>query len=272
MRRIRLRRIGLLVVLAVFGIAGVAYAAVTNVYVIGASFKPHKSGTSKHPTPVSIGLGWLVGTEFAGLRPNVVRGYHVFLEGLLENTNFFPGCDTSKLSGRKGNPGKCPRGSEIGRGDLILEIGPTGEREDQYNAECRADVLIFNGGDHNLTLYVYRGRQLAHQPAPCTIPGDHVVINVRLAHSKHGLNWNWSVPLDLLHPAPGIDAAVIYATLSVPSKEKALTRRVKGKSHHTKIGLFETYLCPHNHQRQVAITFTEEDGVGRTGTTLVACK
>lgn len=267
-----MRKILLLAALGVFALTGVAYAVVTNVYVVHASITPVKSGTLKQPKSIATKLSWTVSTAPPGSRPDVVRGYKFSFEGIRENTIFFPGCGTSKLSGPKAGPRSCPRGSQIGTGFLIVEIGPTGQNNSSYNARCRAELTMFNGGNHNLTLFVYKGKQKFRQPPPCPIPGNHDAINITLVHAKQGLSETFSVPLSLLHPAPGFDAAVIQAMVKIRKRTLVLKKARRGRKAHTVIGLFETVYCPPNHQRQVVAVFTGEDGIGRTRTTLVRCK
>lgn len=268
-----MRRILMLTAIGALGLAGVAYAAstLTNVYVLKAKITPKKSGTATHPKTISTKLEWDVSTQPAGQRPNVVRGYKIFYEGIRENTPDFPGCGTSALSGATGSPSKCPKGSEIGSGFLIVEVGPTGQNNSSYNATCRAEVTVFNGGSHNLTLFISSGAPVGGQPSPCAIPGGHDAINANLRQSKAGISESFSVPQDLRHPANGLDAAVIRAVTDIGAKSTTIKKKVHGKIVREHVGLFESVSCAKNHQRQVAVTFTDENGVGRKRTTLVPC-
>lgn len=267
-----MRRILLLATLGALGVAGVAYAAtLTNDYVIKAKISPTRSGTPTHPKSISTRLEWDVTTSPPGRRPNVVRGYKIFYAGIRANTTDFPGCGTSRLSGSSASPGNCPKGSQIGTGYIIIEFGPTGQNASAYNGTCRAEIIVFNGGAHSLTFFVFPGSQVSGQPAPCTIPGGHAAINANIRRGRSGISEHFSVPQDLRHPAPGLDSAVIKAVLHIGAKSRTIRIRRHHKTIKEHVGLFESVACAKNHQRQVAITFTDENGQGRKRTTLVRC-
>ena len=268
-----MRRTLLLTCVGLLGAAGLAYAAadVTNEYVISAGVKPLKSGSTAHPRTVSRLLQWDVSTAPPGRRPANVRGYQIASVGLQQHTTQFPGCGTSRLTTR--GPAGCRKGSLIGIGYAIIEYGPTGQNNSAYNTTCRAEEDLFNGGNNNESLYIYEGSQRRGQPGPCPILGRHAVININLSQDNARMIETFSEPLSLLHPSPGFDASIIHEALAIPSYSETITIRHGGQvvsRHH--VGLFESFFCPPNHQRQVAITFTREDGVSRTRTALVACK
>lgn len=267
-----MRKILLLTALGVFAVAGVAYAvvSVTNVYVVHAVVTPLNSGTPAHPNPSKVRVGWRVTAVPAGQRPVNVSRFSISLEGVHEHTTFFPGCGTSMLTNR--GPSGCPAGSLVGGGFMIVQLGPTGQSSTNYNVTCREEVSIYNGGNHNMSLYVYKGNQRPGQPVPCPVPsGGHVAINVNLVNSVNGVTENFTLPFELLHPARGADGAVIHAALGIPADSTVITRHHNHVTIHQLVGLFATVACTHNHQRQVAITFTREDGVVSTRTTLVPC-
>lgn len=256
-----MRRIGLLAVLGLLALAGVAYATtVTNDYVIHAKIKPKRTGQ-----PVKVRLAWDVSSTPSSSRPANTAGFRIFLQGVHEHTVDFPGCGTSTLSVH-GPPG-CPTGSYIGGGNFILEFGQSGDLTNTYSPKCRWEVSIFNGGAHNLSLYIYQaGYQIFGQPPPCLVPGGHAAIDVSLTESSHGMSERFSLPPKLLHPAPGYDASLVHAQLGIPPRSTMVGRR-----HRRLVGLFQTFFCPPNHQRQVEIKFTREDGFSRKATTLVSC-
>src|SRR5947209_3371212 len=158
-----MRRVMLLAIVGALGVAGVAYAAVNNTYVVNAKITPIKSGTKKSPRPISTTIGWTVGTSPAGQRPAVVKGYRVTVSGVQEHTTLFPGCSTSTLTSK--SPSACPKRSKIGSGYLINQVGSSKSSSTTGNFTCRAEVSLFNGGNHDLVLYVYKGSQVSAQPA-----------------------------------------------------------------------------------------------------------
>jgi hypothetical protein len=257
-----MRKLLLLTALGTLGVAGVALAAVTNQYVLTANVTPTKSGTSKAPAPIGTSLGWQVSTIPAGQRPSVVRGYKISIFGVTEATTSFPGCSTSRLlSTKKGQgPSSCPGGSQAGNGFAILSVGRSSDTSASYSSRCRIDYSIFNGGHHNVVLYFFT-RSVRGQPAACPLQRPEVV-NVDLIGGK-SLVFSFSLPQDLRHPSSGVDSSVVSQTVNLPRN----TTKIKSKT----IGLFSSVACPTNHQRQIAVTFTDEQGVGRTSNRLVRC-
>src|SRR5436305_5887761 len=251
-----MRRILLRTLVSALALAGIAYAAASNTYVVTASVTPTKSGTQSKPKPIRIGLGWAVSSTSAGQRPNTIAKYKINLQFVHENSNSFPGCSTSKLTSK--GPSACPKGSQVGSGSLTTELGPSGNPSPNYQAFCHAALGVFNGGANDLALYVTPAK-----PGPCPIPSGHGVIHVTLSSGGQGTTAQFTLPQFLRHPAANSDAVVTRANFSLPSKSKTVKKK--------QVGLFETYKCASNHQRQVAVTFTEESGFGRTSTDLVKC-
>ena len=264
-----MRKVVLLTALGGLVLASVAIAAVvSNVYVINAAISPTASGTPVHPKPSKVRVTWDVSTAPAGERPANVRSYSISLEGFRESTTFFPGCGTSMLQSQ--GPNGCPGHSYIGGGYFIIEAGPPGNNTSIYNGECRVELSIYNGGNHNLSLFVYAGSARPGQPAPCPLPRHNTAINVTLAHTGQGISENFSIPYDLLHIF-GTESAVVHGVLGIPKRSKVIKHRAGRTTTFHRIGLLETVACPPNHQRQVAITFNREDGFSDTRTTLVPC-
>lgn len=258
------------VVVACLGLlsaAGAAWAArtVTNVYTVKAGVRPVKPGTRQHPRPIASNLEWDVASVPAGERPANVSRYAISWQGIQEHTTLFPSCAPSRLATPVPN---CPRGSKIGSGFLILELGATGFSDSGYNPTCSLSLALFNGGHHDLTLFVYEGRPARGEPAECTIPGGHAAIRVNIRRSGRGIREAFRAPPKLMHPAQGLDTAVIKGVIRVPKKQKLVTRGGVRR----RVGLFDSFFCPRSHQRQVAMTFTREDGGVATSSTFVSCR
>jgi hypothetical protein len=267
-----MRKALLLATLGSLVLAGVAYGAtLVNQYVIKASVTPTASGTNKNPKPVAVNLEYDVTAVPAGQRPLVVEKFKTSYAGLHENTEFFKGCSTSLLTS-KGATG-CPSASRVGSGFAIVEIGPSSNTDSRYNSNCRMELLVFNGGHHDLLLYYFKGLQKAGQPAPCPVPGNHnaVTIDANLTENNTALTESFSVPNGLLHPLPNTDAAVTQSQTNIPQKTVFVHKKQGRKTITQKIGLLTSTSCPPNHQRQIAITFTDQSNTSRTRTALVTC-
>jgi hypothetical protein len=143
-----------------------------------------------------------------------------------------------------------------------LSVGRSSDTSSSYSSECRIDYSIFNGGHHNLVLYFFK-RSGRGQPAACPLQRPEVV-NVDLIGGK-SLVFSFSLPQDLRHPSSGVDSSVVSQTVNLPRNTTKIGRNK------VKVGLFSSVACPTNHQRQIAVTFTDEQGVGRTSNRLVTC-
>src|ERR1700739_4774172 len=86
LRRELMRRLLFVTVVAALGVAGVAYAATSNLYVVNATVSPVRSGTAKAPAPISRTLRFSVSSSQTGQRPAVVSGYKISIFGITENT------------------------------------------------------------------------------------------------------------------------------------------------------------------------------------------
>src|SRR5436309_7213473 len=118
-----MRKALLLAVAAAMAVAGIAYAANTNQYNVGASIKPTKSGTKKHPVTVSQLIGYFVSTASKTQNANVptnVKSYSTVVQGIHENTNKFPACGTARLNSSTEGPSTCPKGSKVGSGFALV--------------------------------------------------------------------------------------------------------------------------------------------------------
>lgn len=262
-----MRKVLLTTALVVLGMASAAYGAVvvTNVYVVKATSNPVKSGTKTHPKPAGATINYTVSTMPKGKRPNEVKSLLVSIAGVQAHTNAFPTCSTSKLNSK--GPNGCPKGSLVGSGFNIFEVGPANNQSGSQIITCRVDLKIYNGGGNSLTYYGYANP--ANQ-GECPSTGAFAVKPVAFAsHLKENgttLVQTLNVPFSVRHPGnnTALDAAVIqsHVTIGVHS------RKIKGKT----VGFGESILCPANHERHFSIKFTLEDGKSQTATANAACK
>jgi hypothetical protein len=256
-----MRKVFLLTALAAVGVAGVAYAITySNTYTVFTKFSPTKSGTKAHPSPIGTSVSFAVGTLPAGQRPKVVRTYKIKISGIRENTNSFPVCASSRLLAKGQGPSTCLKGSKVGSGHVIIEVGPTSNTSASYSAFCSAGASIYNSGHHHLSLYVFKG-SFAGRPA-CPLPGPSA-ITVTLVTSKSGVTGIFTVPLALRHFPTGNDDAITSGVLSVPVHKRKIGTKT--------VGFLASVACPANHQRQTGITFTEENNSSHTATRNFVC-
>jgi hypothetical protein len=271
-----MRRALLLGVLTVLGMAGAAYAAatVTNHYTVHAKITPIKSGTKAHPVPISSHLDWATTATPKGDRPNTDKTIDVRVQGIRENTNDFPACGTARLNDPSEGPTTCPAGSKVGTGFFIAEVSAAGDPSKIIIPSCRAELTIYNGGNHDLSFYGYKGAPVSGQPAPCPLPRNEAW-NGTLTRTPKGLVLTATLPADLRHPPVAgttFDSSAIKASFDIPTATTKVKPKGKKRTKAVKVGLFESISCPANHQRQLAVKFTQENGKSTTVTRLVPCR
>jgi hypothetical protein len=272
-----MRKTLLLAVAIALGAAGTAYAVIiTNVYTMHAKVTPAKSGTRRHPKSIGTHVDWTITTTPKGRRPNIVKTYDITVQGIRENTNDFKACGSARLNDPSEGPTTCPRGSQIGKGFFIVQAGKPGDQT-SIQLTCRAELSIYNASNHKLAYYVYKGSQMPGQPQPCPLPRNEA-FNATLTPTGLGLKETFTVPNDLRHVTIGsppyavdFDVADFKASGDIPSKTTTLVHKRGKHTIKTKVGLFESISCPHNHQRQVLVKFTLENGHSHTSSRLVSC-
>ncbi len=256
-----MRKIPLIATLVALGLAGTAYAAtvVTQVYVVTAKVTK-KSGTKAHPKPFGASIGYTVKPTPSSDRPNVVKTVVTTIAGVRVHPNAFPTCSTSKLN--SGGPSTCPKGSQVGTGFLIAEVGLASDPSSKV-LTCRVDLTVYNGGGNSLSYYVYANSANSNEcPSSQVKP---TAFAVKATEKGTTLVQTINVPFSVRHPGNSttLDAATLQASVSIPAK----SRKVKGKT----VNLVESIACPLNHKRHISLKFTTENGKSQTATANAAC-
>ena len=191
-------------VVAVFAVAGVAYAAVNVTF--SATASPNKANK---PTALSINIGSTDDTPGA-LQPPIMNRIVIKLPGGKYNASKFPRCKLAVLQAR--GPNGCPRGAKIGSGTGVGLARPV--VEDPVNGK----LTIFNGekqgGKDTVLVYVF----------PDLGPTFVSVGKVIKSGGKYTLDFNIP-PIKTLPSAP--DASVTSVKTKTPVK-----RIRKGKRKH----------------------------------------
>lgn len=270
-----MRKALLLALIGAFTIAGAAYGAttVTNVYVLHGKLTPVKSGTKTHPKPVGGHIDFSVTTNPPGQRPNIVKTILLRIQGLTENTNRFAACGTARLTNPGQGPSTCPKKSLVGTGYLMAQISKQGDQSPSGTVlTCRVELSLYNGGNHTLSYYVYKGTPPAGQ-TECPLTRNEAFV-AALTKTAKGLVESATFPQDILHPTVAgvtFDSALIKSSVDIKNLTKKVKEGPKGHKKTVTIGLFATNSCPANHKRQLALTFRQENGGSRTVTKLQGC-
>ena len=198
-----MRKVAIMVALvATLGVAAVAYGqAQVNTYTVTASTSPTKAGTKKKPVPVTVNFNYTVG-EKSGNRPSVIDQYSIFFGGLVATNKNKAVCTADTVTRAASGDG-CPKGSQVGTGDIDATVGTSSDVTSQSIA-CHLYLTLYNGGKNSLTLFLQSGPT---KPKPCPTV-QNVGINAKVVTTSAGSALVFSVPGNLLHPVTGLDSAV----------------------------------------------------------------
>src|SRR5437763_13246075 len=112
----------------------------------------------KHPKAIGIHVTYNISSSDPAALPRNVKKYKTIIQGILEKTNQFKACGTSRLNNPSQGPSTCKKGSKIGSGYAIVQASPSNRPLlKQYAHRRSLQLLIFNGGNHTLSLYLCSG-------------------------------------------------------------------------------------------------------------------
>jgi hypothetical protein len=262
-----MKKVSVLAVLALLVAAAVAYAqnGVTNTYSVQAKVTPTGKGTSKKPVPVGIAFNYQVG-EVNNNRPSPVVKYSIRFAGLRVNTNRFPKCSRAQLQASGGKT-KC-RKAAVGSGSVVNNTGATNDPSDK-SITCNLALTVYNSGNNKGLLLLEGGPgQGGNKECPIEFGTSNGVIPTNYVRQAGGTALQFTVPDNLLHPAPGLDNSVVDTQSTI----KRLTKRVKVGKKRRKVGYFEAVGQCRQRKRAVVVTFTPESGPSQQASGSAACK
>jgi hypothetical protein len=239
-------------------VAAVAFAQTqVNTYEISGGVSP-KGAAKKKNKAISLDFGYKV-SEQAGLRPSPVKKYSIRVEGGRVNGGKFPKCTASQIN-NAGTDARCPKGSAVGSGFIENATGATDNKNDR-SVECNGSVTVYNSGQGKGALWIKGDPNSTNPRTKCAIPLA-TAIPAKYVKRGNAIALEFNVPSNLLHPAPGLDNAVV----SVTSKIKRLTRRSKGKTY----GYYEALRCKGG-KTTLSVVFTPEVGTPKTASRKINC-
>ena len=187
--------------LAVLGGGAAALAAGSfNNYKASETFSPVKSGSAKHPSPMSITEDWKAsgtnGHPTAPLTKIVAKIY-----GMKTYGQDFPTCTAAKINGDGANTGKwnkvCPKASLIGQGPVeSVFVNPN----PPYNVigTCDPYLWIYNGGAKT-QVFFFTEDTFTPNPSKYKCLGGNVHTGAAPAYNGHismsGKTWVLTIPL-----------------------------------------------------------------------------
>lgn len=248
MRKVRIAAIALGVCLIAAAVA-LAQQTQTNTYNVTGKISPSKAGTKKAPKPVSVGFDYTVG-EANGLRPSPVKQYDIKFDGLRVNGGKFKKCTATQIN-TAGSNAPCSSKAAVGKGSVENISGPTNDPTNK-SITCHLDLTVYNGGAGKAALYLKGGPNDPRGAAfSCPIAVSQA-IDANYIASSTGTSLRFTVQGALLHPAPGLDNAVVKVASTI--------NKITTKSHGKTIGYYESAGGCKSHKRNITVTFTSEAG------------
>lgn len=240
-----------MLVLALAAIA-IAQEAVTNTYTVEGGTAPTKAGTKKKPIPIAINFDYQVGEE-GNRRPSPVKRYSIKFAGTQVNNNVVPGCSKATIE-KPGGPDNCKPKSIVGSGFIVNATGNRADPNDQ-SLPCNASVTVVNQGARKAWIYVEGSPNSTDPRTRCVIELAQA-IDANFVRTGNDTALQFTVPDNLLHPAPTLSNAVKQVTSNI----KRVTKRIRGKNR----GYFEAIGGCKNGKRFITVTFTPEEGTQQT--------
>jgi hypothetical protein len=248
--------VGAIAVVAVFALAGVAYAV--NVYnITQGDVSGGGKGSASKPVAKQLKFGYTV-KDSSQPRGKPVSKYKIAVEGLSgKYAKFLPKCKYSQANASKVSS-KCNK-AKVGSGKVENLAGPGSDQSN--NTFCNLGLRLYNLGT-GLAV-----RLDADPPAPssqsgpvgCALP-VHQAINAKFRTIKLDKvttsSLNFDVPLNLRHPLGangGFDNVVANTVATV--KKKTTKVRIRGKRR--TVGIYSAVGCRKG-KRTVRVTFTDE--------------
>jgi hypothetical protein len=245
-------RLLVVAVIAVFGLATVAYAqsAAVNEYTVDGSVSAH-GGSKQKPKPG--GLKFSFTTSAGDLVPNVIKTYKITFSGGKVNTQVAKAC-TAKQMDQAQSDSNCPKGSLIGTGQINNYVSTSGSPA-AGATQCKLPLKIYNAGKNKAALWIKTG------PPDC-IAAVAQAIDAKWSVNSKGASLSFTVPDGLRHQL-GLDLPVISTTSTI----KKITKKIKGKT----VGYLESVGCGKSKKRTITATFTDEGGRSETATKEITC-
>jgi hypothetical protein len=223
-------------VLAVTALGGVAIAATTGAN--GDSVSAHSTvgsgGTPKKPKVVSNSFSYDV-TGAPGQRAATATKFVATTVGLVQDGKGFPVCTAEMIDSVKSDS-ICPKGSEIGTGNLTALIGPDNDTSSATVITCKKDIHLYNTGRHTFAILG------VGDPKDCASIGYIYPTLGSWSQQGKKLVMDLPVPENVQHPLPGVSG---YFNHSETTYFNMVTG--KGKKKH---GYFMSVGCGKAKQRK----------------------
>jgi hypothetical protein len=245
---LRKARILAVALIAALGISAVAIAQSTaeNEYTVNGAIKP-TGGTKKKPKPIQLQFGF-TNSRPDNTLPAPIKKYSIGFEGAVANTKAVKAkCTAAAMNAAESDAG-CPKKARVGSGTIDSLIWTTGQAITDEAIKCKLALTLYNGGSGHMPLWLKTG-------APDCVTNINQAIDAKFVKKSGGVTaLEFEVPDELRHQL-NLDIAVMKVTSKI--------NRIVGKVGKKKVGFFSSVGCK-DKKRDIAVTFTDENGVAKT--------
>ena len=242
-------------VVAALAVAGVASAVNTYVISIGKT-TPDKPGSPSKPSPAKVDFGYKVG-DSENLRPSVINQYYIAAEGIKYFASSVPTCTFAQANESPKYNSKCKK-AVVGNGSIANAFGPATDRTAKAGCDVKLTLININSGKGVTKKRGGIAIRIDTDPPACplSIHGALVapIYDVKLDGIPSS-EYRFTVPDNLVHPAPGVDNSVIDVVSHIP--KKLHTVKIKGKKRKVS---FASSVGRKGKKRTLRVTFISEDG------------
>jgi hypothetical protein len=242
-------------VVAALAVAGVAGAVNTYVITIGKT-TPDKPGSPSKPSPAKLVFGDGVG-DTENLRPSVINRYFIAAEGIKYFANAVPKCTFAQANESPKYNSKCKK-AVVGTGSIANAFGPAADRTAKAGCDVKLTLINISTGKGVTKKRGGIAIRIDTDPPACplSIHGALVapIYDVKL-DGVPSSEYRFTVPDNLVHPAPGVDNSVIDVVTTIPKKLHSI--KIGGKKRKVS---FASSVGRKGKKRTLRVTFVSEDG------------
>jgi len=242
-------------VVGALSVAGVA-AAVNTYDVFMGKATPERPGSAARPLPVAVDFGFRV-DDSEDLRPSVIKQYRIGGEGLKFFPKARPTCTFAQADESPDINPAC-RKAIVGSGSGENEFGPANDRTVKGGCDITITLINLSNGPGVTRARGGMAIRIDAEPPACPLPLHRSIpapfYNVRIGGLPSS-ELRFTVPDNLVHPAPGVDNSIIESITRVQRK----TGRVRVRGKRRTVGFYSS-IGRKGAKRTTRVTFVDETG------------
>jgi hypothetical protein len=243
-------------VIAALSVTGIAFAVNTYNVNLGKTSPSKAKGSPSKPVPVAVDFGFTVG-ESTGLRPSVVVQYRIGAEGLWYYPKAVPSCTFSQADQSPKYASACNK-AVVGHGSVNNQFGAANDRTVKGKCDVGLTLINLSNGPGITKKRGGVAIRIDGGPPACPLP-LHRAISAPFFNTTIGgvkaQELRFTVPDNLVHPAPGVDNSIIKSVNKV--LKRTGTVKINGKK--VKVGFYSA-IGIKGKKRTTRVTFVDETG------------